>query len=299
MNVGFIGLGTMGAPMARNVMKRGHALTVFDVVPAAVASIVAAGARAGATPKDVAAASDIVITMLPDAPDVERVALGPEGLVAGIRAGAIYVDMSTIDPATTRKVGAAIADRGAAMIDSPVGKTADAAVAGTLTLMVGGAAEVVERCRPVLDCMGTDFFHCGDLGAGQTMKLVNNLLATAVSEASIEALVAGTRSGLTLDTMMSVLRTTMAWNNALAIALPNRPLAGDFTPGFMMKLAHKDCRLALQMVEGLGVEAPVGRAAFASVEEAMRRGLADDDVGALLKLREVAAGVRVRLETPG
>ncbi|HEX2389905.1 MAG TPA: NAD(P)-dependent oxidoreductase [Casimicrobiaceae bacterium] len=299
MNVGFIGLGTMGAPMARNVMKRGHALTVFDVVPAAVASIVAAGARAGATPKDVAAASDIVITMLPDAPDVERVALGPEGLVAGIRAGAIYVDMSTIDPATTRKVGAAIADRGAAMIDSPVGKTADAAVAGTLTLMVGGAAEVVERCRPVLDCMGTDFFHCGDLGAGQTMKLVNNLLATAVSEASIEALVAGTRSGLTLDTMMSVLRTTMAWNNALAIALPKRPLAGDFTPGFMMKLAHKDCRLALQMVEGLGVEAPVGRAAFASVEEAMRRGLADDDVGALLKLREEAAGVRVRLETPG
>jgi len=299
MNVGFIGLGTMGAPMARNVMKRGHALTVFDVVPAAVASIVAAGARAGATPKDVAAASDIVITMLPDAPDVERVALGPEGLVAGIRAGAIYVDMSTIDPATTRKVGAAIADRGAAMIDSPVGKTADAAVAGTLTLMVGGAAEVVERCRPVLDCMGTDFFHCGDLGAGQTMKLVNNLLATAVSEASIEALVAGTRSGLTLDTMMSVLRTTMAWNNALAIALPKRPLAGDFAPGFMMKLAHKDCRLALQMVEGLGVEAPVGRAAFASVEEAMRRGLADDDVGALLKLREEAAGVRVRLETPG
>jgi 3-hydroxyisobutyrate dehydrogenase-like beta-hydroxyacid dehydrogenase len=299
MNVGFIGLGTMGAPMARNVMKRGHALTVFDVVPAAVASIVAAGARAGATPKEVAAASDIVITMLPDAPDVERVALGPEGLVAGIRAGAIYVDMSTIDPATTRKVGAAIADRGAAMIDSPVGKTADAAVAGTLTLMVGGAAEVVERCRPVLDCMGTDFFHCGDLGAGQTMKLVNNLLATAVSEASIEALVAGTRSGLTLDTMMSVLRTTMAWNNALAIALPKRPLAGDFTPGFMMKLAHKDCRLALQMVEGLGVEAPVGRAAFASVEEAMRRGLADDDVGALLKLREEAAGVRVRLETPG
>ena len=295
MNVGFIGLGTMGAPMARNVMKKGHALTVFDVVPATVVAMVAEGARAGATPKEVAATSDIVVTMLPDAPDVERVALGPEGVVAGIRAGAIYVDMSTIDPATTRKVGAAIAAKGAAMIDSPVGKTADAAVAGTLTLMVGGSADVVDRCRPLLDCMGTDFFHCGELGTGQTMKLVNNLLATAVSEASIEALVAGTRSGLTLDTMMSVLRTTMAWNNALAIALPKRPLAGDFAPGFMMKLAHKDCRLALQMVEGLGVQAPVGRAAFASVEEAMRRGLQDDDVGALLKLREEAAGVEVRM----
>ena len=181
------------------------------------------------------------------------------------------------------------------MIDSPVGKTADAAVAGTLTLMVGGPADVVARCRPVLDCMGTDFFHCGELGAGQTMKLINNLLATAVSEASIEALVTGTKSGLTLDTMMSVFRTTMAWNNALAIAMPKRPLAGDFTPGFMMKLAHKDCRLALKMVDALGVAAPVGHAAFASLEEGMRRGLADDDVGALLKLREEPAGVQVRL----
>jgi 3-hydroxyisobutyrate dehydrogenase-like beta-hydroxyacid dehydrogenase len=127
------------------------------------------------------------------------------------------------------------------------------------------------------------------------MKLINNLLATAVSEASIEALVTGTKSGLTLDTMMSVLRTTMAWNNALAIALPKRPLAGDFTPGFMMKLAHKDCRLALQMVENMGVKAPVGRAALASLEEGLGRGLQDDDVGALLKLREQPAGVEVRL----
>jgi 3-hydroxyisobutyrate dehydrogenase-like beta-hydroxyacid dehydrogenase len=295
MIVGFIGLGTMGAPMARNILgKGGHRLVVFDVQPAAVASLVAAGAMAAAAPKEVAEAAEIVITMLPDAPDVERVALGADGIVAGIRPGSIYIDMSTIDPATTRKVGAAIAAKGAAMIDSPVGKTADHAVAGTLTLMVGGPPDVLARCRSVLDCVGTDVFHCGDLGAGQTMKLINNLLATAVSEASIEALVAGTKSGLTLDTMMSVLRTTMAWNNALAIALPKRPLAGDFSPGFMLKLAHKDCRLALQMADALGVAAPVGRAAFASLDEGMKRGLADDDVGALLKLREQPAGVEVR-----
>ena len=245
MNVGFIGLGTMGAPMARNLLRKGHRLVVADVQPAAVSELTAAGARAAATPREVAAASDIVITMLPDAPDVLRVALGDDGVVAGIRPGAVYIDMSTIDPQTTRTVGTAIVAKGAAMIDSPVGKTADAAVAGTLTLMVGGDAEVVARCRPVLDCMGTDFFHCGQLGAGQTMKLVNNLLATAVSEASIEALVTGVKAGLALETMMSVLGTTMAWNNALAIALPKRPLAGDFAPGFMMKLAEKDCRLAL------------------------------------------------------
>jgi 3-hydroxyisobutyrate dehydrogenase-like beta-hydroxyacid dehydrogenase len=298
MDVGFIGLGTMGAPMARNILAKGHRLTVHDVQATAVKALQAAGANAAATPKAVAQASDIVITMLPDAPDVERVALGKDGIVEGIRAGAVFIDMSTIDPDTTRRVGAAIAAIGASMIDSPVGKTADAAVAGTLTLMVGGPADVVARCRPVLDCMGTDFFHCGDLGAGEVMKLINNLLATAVAEASIEALVAGTKAELTLDTMLSVLRTTMAWNNALAISMPKRPLAGDFSPGFMLKLAHKDCRLALQMVEGLGVSAPVGRAALASIDEGLARGLGDDDVGALLKLREDAAGVQVRLHRP-
>jgi 4-hydroxybutyrate dehydrogenase / sulfolactaldehyde 3-reductase len=298
MNVGFIGLGTMGGPMARNILRKGHTLFVADVLPAPVSALVAAGATSAATAREVAAVSDIVITMLPDAPDVERVALGPDGVEHGIRAGAVYIDMSTIDPETTRRVGAAIAKKGAAMIDSPVGKTADAAVAGTLTLMVGGAAEVIARCRPVLDCMGTDFFHCGELGAGQTMKLTNNLLATAIMEASVEALVTGVKSGLTLDTMISVLKTTMAWNNALAISMPKRPLAGDFAPGFMMKLAHKDCRLALKMVDALGIAAPVGRAALASLEEGLRHGLADNDVGALLKLREEAAGVRVRLAGP-
>jgi len=295
MIVGFIGLGTMGAPMARNLMKKGHRLIVADVHAPSVAALSRDGASSAATPREVAAQSEVVITMLPDAPDVERVALGADGIVAGIRAGSVYIDMSTIDPATTRRIGDAIGARGAAMIDSPVGKTADAAVAGTLTLMVGGPADIVARCRPLLDCMGTDFFHCGELGAGQTMKLINNLLASAVSEASIEALVTGTKAGLTLDTMMSVLRTTLAWNNALAIGMPKRPLAGDFSPGFMMKLAHKDCRLALQMVESLGVTAPVGRAAFASLDEGLRKGLAEHDVGALLKLREEAAGVEVRL----
>jgi 3-hydroxyisobutyrate dehydrogenase-like beta-hydroxyacid dehydrogenase len=298
MIVGFIGLGTMGAPMARNLIAKGHRLNVTDAMPRPVEALVAAGATAGKTPKDVAAASEIVITMLPDAPDVERVALGRDGIVEGIRAGGVYIDMSTIDPATTRKVGAGIAAKGASMIDSPVGKTADHAVAGTLTLMVGGPAEVIARCRPVLDCMGTDFFHCGELGAGQTMKLLNNLLAASVGEASVEALVAGTKAGLTLDTMLSVLRTTMAWNNQLAIAMPKRSLVGDFKPGFMMKLAHKDCRLALKMVDDLGVAAPVGHAVLASLDEGIKRGLQDDDVGALLKLREEPVGVEVRLKTP-
>ncbi|MEO8977823.1 MAG: NAD(P)-dependent oxidoreductase, partial [Casimicrobiaceae bacterium] len=216
MKVGFIGLGTMGAPMARNILAKGHQLVVFDVAQQAVNGLTAAGATPAATPAAVATASDVVITMLPDAPDVERVALGAGGIVEGIRKDAIYIDMSTIDPGTTRKVGAAIAARGASMLDCPVGKTADAAVSGTLTLMVGGDAAVIARCRAVLDCMGTDFFHCGALGAGETVKLINNLLATAIGEATVEALVTGVKSGITLATMMSVFKTTMAWSNQLA-----------------------------------------------------------------------------------
>jgi 3-hydroxyisobutyrate dehydrogenase-like beta-hydroxyacid dehydrogenase len=297
MQVGFIGLGTMGAPMAANVLKGGHALTVHDVNEAAVRGLVDAGATAAKSPKEVAAASEIVITMLPDGPDVERVAFGPNGVIEGLRANAIYIDMSTIDPAVTRRVGEAVAGKGAVMIDSPVGKTAEFAVQGKLTLMVGGPADAIARCRPVLDCMGTDFFHCGELGAGEAMKLINNLLATVLLEASSEALVAGVKSGLTLDTMLSVMKTTMAWNNQMAMAMQRRPLLGDFTPGFMLKLAHKDCRLALAMYESLGVSANAGRAALASLDEGRRKGMDDLDVGALLKLREDEAHVNVRLRT--
>jgi|SoiMethySBSTD1v2_1073268.scaffolds.fasta_scaffold596351_2 3-hydroxyisobutyrate dehydrogenase-like beta-hydroxyacid dehydrogenase len=295
MKVGFIGLGTMGAPMARNVMKGGHSLTVYDVNQAAMKGLVAEGAAAARSPKDVAAVSEIVITMLPDGPDVERAALGPDGILEGIRAGAIYVDMSTIDPAVTRKVGAAMTAKGVAMVDSPVGKTAEFAVQGKLTLMVGGPADAIARCRPVLDCMGTDFFHCGELGAGESMKLINNLLATVLLAASSEALVAGVKAGLTLDTMLSVMKTTMAWNNQMAMAMQKRPLLGDFQPGFMLKLAHKDCRLALQMYDSLGVSAKAGRAALASLEEGRGKGMDLLDVGALLKLREEEARVSVRL----
>ena len=148
---------------------------------------------------------------------------------------------------------------------------------------------------PLLDCMGSDFFHCGDLGAGQSMKLLNNLLAQTIGSASAEAMVLGTKAGLTLDLMTRVLSTTMAWNKQLEVNMPKKPLKGDFTPGFMLKLAHKDCRLALQMAHSLGVQAPVGRATFAGLEEGMQAGLKDLDVGVMLKLREEQAGVTVRI----
>ncbi len=293
-DIGFVGLGTMGGPMARNILRGGHAVRGFDMNPAAVAAHVEAGGTAAASPQDAAEGADIVITMLPDGPDVERAVLGENGVLAGLKPDAVYIDMSTIDPAVTRRVGEAVAARGALMVDSPVGKTADHAIAGTLTLMVGGEPEVIARVRPILDLMGRDFFHCGPLGMGEAMKLTNNFLAATLMAASVEALVTGTKAGLSLDLMMDVMRTTMAWNNQLGVSLPKKALAGDFSLGFMVKLAQKDQRLAVGMAEALGSRTPVGRAALDSLAEAAARGLAELDVSALMKLREDQAGVVVR-----
>lgn len=297
MIIGFIGLGTMGAPTARNLLKAGHRLKVYDLNQSAMVQLAQAGASPAASPKEAAAGSEVVITMLPDSPDVERAVLGPDGIGEGIAPGSLYVDMSTIDPQTTQKIGAVLNQKGVDMLDSPVGKTVEHAIAGTSTLMIGGDAAVLERARPVLSAMGQDLIHCGGLGMGQAMKLTNNLLASALITASSEALVCGAKAGLSLDTMLSVLRTTMAWNQQLAVSMHNRALKGDFAPGFMVKLAHKDCRLALAMNKSLGIETPVGAATLAALQEAADAGLADQDVGAVLKLREDQAGVQVRLNT--
>jgi 3-hydroxyisobutyrate dehydrogenase-like beta-hydroxyacid dehydrogenase len=293
--IGFIGLGTMGAPMALNLLRHGFHLTV-SATSAAAPRLAAAGARTAPTPRAIAEASECVITMLPEPADVEAIVTAPDGIAAGMRADAVYVDMSTIDPATTRRVGALIAACGAHMVDCPVGKTAEHAVSGTLTLMAGGDADVVARVRSVLAAMGSDFFHCGPLGSGVTVKLVNNLLAASIHAANVEALVAGVAAGLAPELMLQVFRTTMAWNNSLANGMPKRGLAGNFAPGFMVKLGQKDARLAVAMNAGLGLRTPLGEAALATLTECLAAGFGDDDVAAMLKLREQAAGVSVRLK---
>jgi 4-hydroxybutyrate dehydrogenase/sulfolactaldehyde 3-reductase len=294
-NIGFVGLGTMGGPMARNVLRKGYPVKGFDLSPAALDKHREAGGTTAASPRDAADGADILITMLPDGPDVERAILGEDGAIDGLKRGAIVVDMSTIDPAYTRKIGRALADRGVAMVDSPVGKTADHAIAGTLTLIVGGDPKAVDEVRPVLDCMGTDFFHCGELGMGEAMKLANNFLANTILSATSEALVMGVKAGLSLETMMSVMRTTMAWNNQLGVSLPKKALVDDFSLGFMVRLAEKDHRLAVEMARSLGVDTPVGSAAFDVLKQTSSDGLAELDVSAVLRLREEQAGVKVRL----
>ena len=294
MKVGFIGLGVMGSPMALNILKGGHALTVYDSSPEAIATLVKAGAKAAATPKEVGAASEIVVTMLPEPQHVDQVVLGTGGLIEGLAKGGIVIDMSTIDPQTSKRVGNVLRSRGMEMVDSPVGKTSEHAATGTLTLMVGGNKEAIDRAMPVLKCMGTDTFFCGGPGTGHAMKITNNLLATTIMMANTEALAIGIKEGLTLELMQEVMRTTMAWNQQFSVAMPKKAFQGDDSPGFAIRLACKDVRLACEVAEAQGFTALVGRAAQATMEHAIAQGLGDRDTAAIMFQREKQLGIEVR-----
>lgn len=294
LKVGFIGLGVMGGPMAQNIAKRGHPLTVYDLSEEAVARLTAVGAKAAKNPRDVGAASDVVVTMLPEPQHVEHVVLGPNGLAEGLRAGGVVIDMSTIDPYTSQRVGAELKKKGIDMVDSPVGKTSEHAATGTLTLMVGGDPAVIERVKPVLDCMGNETFYCGGLGMGHAMKITNNVLATTIMAANTEALAIGAKCGLTLELMLEVMKTTMANNAQLYVAMPKKAFKGDDSPGFMVKLAAKDVRLAVELAKKQGFDALVGAGAQATLERAIKMGFGERDTAALMFIREKELGIKVR-----
>ena len=294
MKVGFVGLGVMGGPMALNILKGGHELTVYDRSPEAVARLTAAGARAASTPREVGEASEVVVTMLPEPQHVDEVVLGADGIAKGMRAGGVVIDMSTIDPQTSQRVGDELRRLGMDMVDSPVGKTSEHAVSGTLTLMVGGNPDTIARVKPVLDCMGSETFYCGGPGMGHAMKITNNLLATTIMVANTEVLAIGIKAGLSLELMLEVMRTTMAFNHQLYVAMPKKAFRGDDSPGFMVKLAGKDVRLAVELAKTQGFEALVGRAAQQTLERAAAMGYAERDTAALMKIREDELGIKVR-----
>ena len=298
MKVGFIGVGVMGSPMALNILRGGHELTVFDLDQDAVQRMVAAGAKAAATAKDVGAASDVVVTMLPEPKHVHEALLGAHGAAHGMKPGGVVIDMSTIDPVSSRAIGAELAKSGIEMVDSPVGKTSEHAASGTLTLMVGGKPEVIAHVKPVLDCMGNETYLCGGVGTGHAMKTVNNLLATTIMAANTEALAIGAKCGLTLELMMEVMKTTMANNAQLYVAMPKKAFKGDDEPGFMVKLACKDVRQAVELARAQGFEPHVGAGCQRTLEEAMEKGYAGRDTAALMRIREDQLGVKVRPADP-
>jgi 4-hydroxybutyrate dehydrogenase / sulfolactaldehyde 3-reductase len=293
--LGYVGLGMMGGGMATHLVASGYPVTVFDLSDEAVERVMEFGAERAASPKAVAEASEIVISSLPDPAVVEAVALGEDGIARGIRPGAVYIDMSSIEPNTTRKVGAEIARRGAQMLDVPVGKGPPAAAKGDLTLMVGGDPAVVERVADVLDTLGSKRFYCGPLGSGVTTKLVNNLVSTAICALTGEAMAIGAKAGLDPAVMLQVMANTAADSAHLRNAITHRALAGDFAPTFKLALAHKDLGLATALAHALGVPSLMGSAAYELHTLAVGAGLGDEDQSATIKVYEACSGVPARV----
>jgi 4-hydroxybutyrate dehydrogenase/sulfolactaldehyde 3-reductase len=259
--IAFIGLGTMGRPMALNILKRGFALRAFDIVPAAVEALAAAGATPASSPADAARGADVVITMVPNSSHVEEAVFGRGGVAEGIGQGALYIDMSTIAPATTDAVARRLRERGTGMVDAPVGRQQQHAVEGKLLIMVGGADDDVARARPVLDCMGDTIIHCGPVGSGARMKLVNNFMSITLNATTAEALALAEASGLDVELARKVMLGTVAGTGHMGSTYPVKVLKGDLSPGFMIDLALKDLRLALELGENLRLTLETGRTA--------------------------------------
>ncbi len=255
-SIGFVGLGQMGGAMSRNLVAAGHALQVYDLDPNAVAALIAAGATGVVSPAAAARGADVVFTMLPIGAIVEQACFGPQGIAEGIAEGAIVVDMSTIAPSDTLRIGERLAQRGVGMVDAPVGRTSAHAAAGTSTFMVGGAPADIERVRPLLMAMGEQVTVCGPLGSGATMKLVNNAISAVINVATAEGLALGLKAGLALDVMVEVLSHTPAGRGHLTTAWPGKALVDDPSPAFMLDLATKDLGLATELAAELRAPLP-------------------------------------------
>jgi 2-hydroxy-3-oxopropionate reductase len=290
-SLGLVGLGIMGRPMARNLMKAGYALTVHDVNRAAVEELAAEGAAAAASPRQVAEAVEVLVTMLPDSQDVRDVYLGPGGAFEALRPGWLAIDMSSISPSTSRDLAARAAEAGAEMLDAPVSGGDKGAIAGTLSIMVGGTEAAFERARPILAAMGKTIVHCGPAGAGQVVKVCNQVVVAVVIEAVSEALVLGTKAGVDPARIVEVLQGGLAATKVLELR-NDKMLSGRFDPGFRIRLHLKDLKNALELGREIGVAIP----AAAQVEQFMRAmaatGRGEYDHSGLIALVEDMADFR-------
>lgn len=275
--VGFVGVGVMGAPMARNVMKGGHEVRAYDLSGQALGAIVADGAVATSSPGEAASGAEVVISMLPAGRHVKQAVFGEGGIAEGIDSTALYIDMSTILPMDTDEIAAGLKARGIAMVDAPVGRTSAHAISGELLIMAGGSAADIARARPILECMGNQIVHCGDVGMGARMKIVNNYMSVALNTLSAEALVLAEASGLDVEVAREVMNGTTAGRGHFSTTYPAQVLQGNVTPGFMIDLADKDMGLALDLAGRLGVPATMGAVARQVYATAQAQGHGRDD----------------------
>lgn len=290
MKIAFIGLGHMGAPMARNLLKAGHSLTVFDIVAGNVAGLVAHGAAAAASARQAAAAGELVITMLPSSPHVRSAYLAEDGVLAGAASGAVLVDSSTIDPHTAREVAAAAAARGLPMADAPVSGGTGGAEAGTLTFMVGAPPALFERIKPVLGQMGRNIVHCGGSGTGQTAKICNNLLLGISMIGVAEAMSLGDALGIEPKVLASVLNSSSGrcWSsdtyNPFPGVMDNVPASRGYTGGFGTDLMLKDLGLATEAARQVRQPVVLGAAAHQLYQLWSSRGAGGRDFSSIIDL---------------
>lgn len=290
--VGFIGLGIMGQGMAANILRAGFPLLVWNRTLSRTATLAAAGAGVANSPAELAAASDVIITCVSDTPDVQEVILGPNGVVQGVRPGSLVIDMSTISPEATRMLAAALAERGVDMLDAPVSGGSEGAAQGTLSIMVGGQAGALARAMPVLQAMGQRITHVGSHGAGQTVKLVNQVLVVGNCLAMSEALLLAQAGGVDLAKTLEAVSGGAAGSWMLSQRGP-QILARDWRPGFTVALQQKDLRLVLEAADQQGVPLPGTALIFQLYRTLEARGLGGDGNHALVKALEALAGIEI------
>jgi 3-hydroxyisobutyrate dehydrogenase len=294
MKVAFIGLGNMGRPMAENILKAGHDLTVWNRTRAHMEPLVAAGARGVSTVRAAAQEAE-VIGLCVSTPDVVRlIVMGEDGVLSGVRRGAVIVDFSTIDPATSRTVAAACEQAGVAYLDAPVSGGVTGAAAGTLTIVIGGDAAALERAQPLLQAVGKKIVHVGPSGAGSTIKLINQLLVGVNLAAVCEAFVLGQRAGVDPQTLFDVLSASAGDSAMLRRAIPDFVLKRQFKPGFAVQMLCKDLDLALAVGRDTHTALPITAVARQLYEEARALGLAEKDVTAAIIPLERRYGVEIR-----
>ncbi len=279
-NVALLGLGLMGKPMGHNLLKKGFPLTVWNRTAARAGDLVAAGARLAATPREAAAAGEVVITIVSDPPALESVLWGGDGVLAGLKPGSVLVDSSTVTPALARRAAAACAERGCEFLDAPVTGGTWGAEKGELVFMVGGKAETLERVAPVLGAVGKQWFHLGPHGSGQVIKLATNLILALQTVATAEALALVRGAGMPGEKLAEVMQASMGRSKLIDVKLPMM-MEGRYAPSFPLRLMNKDVGLALELGAESGVKMPGGSAAREVMSAVERAAKEDLDYAAL------------------
>jgi 2-hydroxy-3-oxopropionate reductase len=293
MKIGFIGLGIMGKPMSKNLLKAGYELIVVDRNQKAVDEVVAAGAKSAATAKEAAQQADIIITMLPNSPHVKEVVLGENGVLDGAKQGTVFIDMSSIAPLVSRELAAKLAEKGVEMLDAPVSGGEPKAIDGTMSVMVGGKQEVFDKTYPVMKAMAGSVVRTGEVGAGNVTKLANQVIVALNIAAVSEALVLASKAGVEPDLVYQAIRGGLAGSTVLDAKAPLM-MDRKFDPGFRINLHIKDLANVLETSHDMGVPLPLTAAVMEMMQALKVDGMGDGDHSSLVKYYEKMAKVEVK-----